>query len=238
MKTFSEISRQLPTSHPSQTAKSTQLNPSNDLLRMYSYANNLKTIAKNHNSTINFSSLDELFVTAKNQIKNKQFKEASQTIHDLKNTILEINTKLRQQASQQESNRAQVFAEKYLKQIDRLIEHAQITGQSENIIQKLESARNDLLFAESPSEVIQKVRNIMLLQQEFELTENKLLELRIIQIEKTLQDLENSGNIEQETLNQISQKILNIKGLISNSEFEQANELLRSLSTFFDQIQI
>jgi len=240
MKIFSEISRILPNQQSTQTqaTKPTQPNPSNDLLRMYSYANNLKIIAKNHNSTIDFSPLDELFVTAKNQIKNKQFKEASQTIHDLKNIILEINAKLRQQATQQESNRAQIFAEKYLKQLDRLIEHAQITGQSENIIQKLESARDDLLLAESPSEVIEKVRNVMLLQQQFELTENKLLELRILKIEKTMQDLDNSDKIEQETLDQISQKILNIKNLISKSEFEQANELLRSLSTIFEQIQI
>ena len=57
---------------------------------------------------------------------------------------------------------------------------------SEDIIQKLEVASESLSLATSPSEVINEVRNILLLQQQFELSEEKLLELRLIQIEKTL----------------------------------------------------
>ena len=102
MKIFSEISRQLTTQtntepNPSQ---SQYKNPSNDLLRMHGYVNNLKSISSNQNAEIDFSLLDELFIKARNHISNKQFKEASQTIHEIKNTILEINEELRKKSSQ------------------------------------------------------------------------------------------------------------------------------------------
>jgi len=65
MRIFTEILRQSATTQFSHTeintTQTTQLNPSNDLLRMYSYVNNLKAIAKNHNSTIDFTQLNGLF---------------------------------------------------------------------------------------------------------------------------------------------------------------------------------
>ena len=242
MRIYTEISRQLATtqiSHPeTNTTQTTQPNPSNDLLRMYGYVNNLKGIAKNYNSTFDFSKLNELFVIARNQINSNQFNEASQTIHEIKKNIIDINAELRQQASHQESNRAQAFAQKYLKQLDRLIELAQDTGKSEDIIQKLEVARESLTLATSPGNIIKEVRNILLLQQQFELSESKLLELRIMQIEKTILGLSNSDQINPDTIKEINEKLQTIKDHLSKSEFEQANELLGSLTPLVEKIQI
>jgi hypothetical protein len=237
MKIFSEVSRQL-TAQPeqSQVASKSTPNPSNDLLRLYSYVNNLKNIARNHNSTINFDYLDGLFVTSKNQIQNNQFTQASQTIHEIKKTIIEINAELREEASQKELSRAQVFAQKYLKQIDRLIEHSYSTGISEEIIQKFESAREKLSVASTPSQVIQEVRNTMILQQQFELTENKLLELRVDQIEKTLDSI--STELDENSLQELKESLQAIKTSISKSDFEEANKLLRSITSTLEQIQI
>jgi len=237
MKIFSEVSHQL-SDQPaqSQVASKSTPNPSNDLLRLYSYANNLKNIARNHNSTINFDYLDGLFVTSKNQIQNNQFTQASQTIHEIKQTIIEINAELREEASQKELSRAQVFAQKYLKQIDRLIEHSQSTGVSQEIIQKFEVARENLSVASTPSQVIQEVRNTMILQQQFELTENKLLELRVDQIENTLNS--NSTELDENSLQELKESLQAIKTSISKSDFEEANKLLRSITSTLEQIQI
>jgi len=237
MKIFSEVSHQL-SDQPaqSQVASISAPNPSNDLLRLYSYANNLKNIARNHNSTINFDYLDGLFVSSKNQIQNNQFTQASQTIHEIKQTIIEINAELREEASQKELSRAQVFAQKYLKQIDRLIEHSQITGVSQEIIQKFEAARENLSVASTPSQVIQEVRNTMILQQQFELTENKLLELRVDQIENTLNS--NSTELDENSLQELKESLQAIKTSISKSDFEEANKLLRSITSTLEQIQI
>ena len=242
MRIFTEISRQSATTQFSHTetttTQTTQLNPSNDLLRMYSYVNNLKAIAKNHNSTIDFTQLNGLFEIARNQINSNQFNEASQTIHEIKKSIIEINAELRQQASHQESNRAQAFAQKYLKQLDRLIELAQDTGKSEDIIEKLKVAREGLTLATSPGDIIKQVRNILLLQQQFELSESKLLELRIIQIEKTILGLSNSDQINSDPIKEINETLQTIKDHLSKSEFDQANELLGSLTTILEKIQI
>jgi len=242
MRIFTEISRQSATTQFSHTetttTQTTQLNPSNDLLRMYSYVNNLKAIAKNHNSTIDFTQLNGLFEIARNQINSNQFNEVSQTIHEIKKSIIEINAELRQQASHQESNRAQAFAQKYLKQLDRLIELAQDTGKSEDIIEKLKVARESLTLATSPGDIIKQVRNILLLQQQFELSESKLIELRIIQIEKTILGLSNSDQINSDPIIEISETLQTIKDHLSKSEFDQANELLGSLTTILEKIQI
>ena len=241
MKIFTEVSRQVASNQPTQneikTSQPTAINPSNELLRMNSYVNNLKNIAQKHNSSIDFSTIDQLFITANIQIKDRQFNEATQTIQEIKQAIIEINTKLRQQASQQEHTRAQSFAQKYLIQLDRLIDHAQTTGQSQTIIQNLESARENLTLAKSPSEIINAVRNIMLIQQQFELSENKLLELRILQLENIIINLSKSDKVNPESLEEFNKTIKNIKVLTSKSEFEAASELIKSLTILVNQIQ-
>ena len=241
MKIFTNISHQLTTVQTTKAETNTIQtvpNPSNDLLRMQSYVNSLKVIAEKHNASLDFSSLDQSFTIAKNQINNNQFEEATQTIHEIKKIIIEFNAELRHQASQQESNRAQVFAQKYLKQLDRLIEHGQNTGMPEDIMQKFEYSRENLTLAASPSEVIKEVRNILLLQQQFEISENKLLDLRIIQTEKVILELSNSDQVNPDTIQEINESLQAIKDHISKKEFENANELLRSLATVLEQIQI
>ena len=241
MKIFSEVSRELGSHQSSnneiKNTQTPQNNPTNELLRMYSYVNNLKTIAQKHNSSIDFSSIDQLFVTARNEIQNPQFDEANQSINEIKQTIIEINENLRKEASQQEQTRAQSFAQKYVIQLDRLIDHAQSTGQSEEIIQKLESSKESLLLASSPSEIIKEVRNIMLIQQQYELSENKLLGLRISQLEITISDLNESDKLDSDSQQEFHRTIQTIKDLTSKSEFESASELIKSLTILVNQFQ-
>lgn len=241
MKIFTEISRQLASNQSPQsetnTVQTPKSNPTNDLIRMNSYLQNLKTIAKNHSATIDFKPIDELFLNARNQINSNQFNEALQTIQEIKKAIIEINQDLRQQASQQETNRAQAFAQKYLKQVDRLIEHSQSIGKSEDVIQKLEDAKSNLSIATTPANVVKEVRNIMLLQQQYELSEGKLFEQRINQIEKTLLEISDSDQLNQETVQESQEKLQTIKDHLSKREYQQANELLKSLATILGQNQ-
>lgn len=242
MKIFTEISRQLTPQTTTQTQTSTPQNnvknPTSDLLRMYGYVNNLKEIAKNQNSPVDFTQLDNLFQEAREQISNKQFSEASQTIREIKTSIIQINNELRESASQQQSNRAQSFAQRYITQIDRLIEHSHFIGKSEDIIQKLESAKQSLIAATTPAEVVQEVRNVLFLQQQFDLTEGKLLELRIMQIEKTVENLTAANQTDQDSLNEINQTLQEIKNQTSTSDFEGATESIRSLTTILQELEI
>ena len=205
---------------------------------MQGYVNNLQTIAKNQNTTVDFTSLENLFLDAKTQINNYRYTEATQTIQQIKETIIELNAEIRQQTSYQETNRAQAFAQKYLKQIDRLIEHAQITGMSEEIIEKLETSSESLSLATTPSAVVNEVRNFLLLQQQFELSEEKLLELRIIEMEKTTLELSNSDQFNQNIIQGMNKNLETIKDHFDKREFERATELLNALGTILEKIQI
>jgi len=241
MKIFTKISHLLttqPTSPPEPKPIPSVPNPSSDLHRMQSYVTSLKAIAKNQNSSMDFSLLDNLFSNARNQINNYQYEEATQTIQEIKEAIIDYNAKLRQQASHQETNRAQDFAQKYLDRLDRLIDHGQKTGMSEDIIQILSTSRQSLSMANTPSEVVNEVRKILLLQQQYEISEKSLLELRIQDLEKSALEITNSEQFNEEFIEGINKNISTIKDHLDNKEFERATVLLNALVSILEKIQI
>lgn len=241
MKIFKEVSQQLSINQSSQvglaTLKATAEDPSADLLRMQNYVENIKTIAKKYNTSIDFSKLDNLFVTAKKQIIDRQFDDALQTISKIKQITVDFNNKIREYASQQEQSRAKEYAQKYLEQLDRLIENAKNQGLSTDIIQKLETAREDLSSATNPHEIIKQVKEIISIKEQFELTKNDRLESRIMQVEKILFKLSNFDKLSQTDLEDAKKTLQTIKHHLSQGEFETANELLRSLATLLEQFQ-
>jgi len=241
MRIFKEVSQQLSINQSSQvemaTLKATAEDPSADLLRMQNYVDNLKTIAKKYKTSVDFSELDSLFVTAKKQIIDRQFDDALQTISKIKQITVNFNNEIREYASQQEQSRAKEYAQKYLEQLDRLIENAKNQGLSEDIIQKLETARENLSSATDPHEIIKQVKKIISIKEQFELTKNDRLESRVMQIEKILFKLSNSDKLSQTNLDDAKKTLQTIKRHLSQGEFETANELLRSLATLLEQFR-
>lgn len=241
MRIFKEVSQQLSINQSSQvemaTLKATAEDPSADLLRMQNYVDNLKTIAKKYNTSVDFSELDSLFLTAKKQIIDRQFDDTLQTISKIKQITVDFNNEIREYASQQEQFRAKEYAQKYLEQLDRLIENAKNKGLSEDIIQKLETARENLSSATNPHEIIKQVREIISIKEQFELTKNNRLESRVMQIEKILFQLSNSDKLSQTDLEDAKKTLQTIKHHLSHGEFETANELLRSLATLLEQFR-
>jgi hypothetical protein len=241
MRIFKEVSQQLSINQSSSaemaTLKATAEDPSADLLRMQNYVDNLRTIAKKYSTSVDFSEIDDLFVTAKKQIIDRQFDGALQTISKIKQITMDFNNKIREYASQQEQTRAKEYAQKYLEQLDRLIENAKNKGLSEDIIQKLETARENLSSATNPHEIIKQVREIISIKEQFELTKNDRLESRVMQIEKILFQLSNSDKLSQSDLEDAKKTLQTIKHHLSQGEFETANELLRSLATLLEQFQ-
>ena len=241
MRIFKEVSQQLSINQSPQvemaTLKATAEDPSADLLRMQNYVDNLKIIAKKYNTSVDFSELDDLFVTAKKQIIDKQFADALQTISKIKQITVDFNNEIRSYASQQEQSRAKEYAQKYLEQLDRLIENAKNKGLSEDIIQKLETARENLSSATNPHEIIKQIKEIISIKEQFELTKNDRLESRVMQIEKILFKLSNSDKLSQVDLEDAKKTLQTIKRHLSQGEFETANELLRSLATLLEQFR-
>jgi hypothetical protein len=244
MKIFKEISKHL-TSSVSDTApqaETTSLrdnvqDPSNDLQRLQAYVNTLKTIAKKHNASIDFSELDNLFTKARQQITDHQFTQALDTVHEIKETIVDVNKELREKASKQESQRAKEYAQKYLEQLDRLIENAKKQGVSDEIIEKLESARENLSSTDNPRQIIEEIRKIMSLKDQFDLTKHDRLESRILQVEKTLSRLSQVDEVDESAMSDAKNLLDDIKENLRDGEFETANELLRDLAKQLTEIK-
>jgi len=244
MKIFKEISRHL-TSSVSDAAPQTEStsirndvkDPSNDLQRLQVYVNSLKTIAKKYDTSIDFSELDELFIQARQQIGKDQFAQAVDTIHEIKETIVDVNKEIREIASKQESQRAKEYAQKYLEQLDRLIENAKKQGISDEIIEKLESARENLSLTDDPRQIIEEIRKIMTLKEQFDLTKHDRLESRILQVEKTLLKLSKVSGVDENEISDARDLLNNIKQNLNEGEFETANELLRDLSKQLTKIK-
>ena len=238
MKIFRDTSKQL-TNDPSPKIEITIENkvedPSSELIRMQDYVNNLKIIAKKYNTIIDFSEIDNLFATTKKQITDNQFDNALQTISKIKQITIDINNEIRGHASQQEQSRAKEYAQKYLEQLDRLIENAKAKGLSEDIVQKLETAKENLSSATDQHEIIKQIKKIMSIKEQFELTKNDQLESRVMQIEKTLLKLSNSDKLSKTDLKDTKKTLQTIKNHLAKGDYETANELLRSLVTFLEK---
>lgn len=246
MKIFKQISRHLSASDTVSDAaskfetsvKDTVRDPSNDLDRLQAYVKSLKTIAEKHNALIDFSELYELFSIARQQIDAKQFTQAQETVHKIKETIVEVNKELREKAAKQESQRAKEYAQKYLEQLDRLIENAKKQGISDEIIKKLVTAKENLSSATNPNEIIEEIRKIMSMKDQFDLTKNDRLESRVLQVEKTLFRLSqveegvNPGDLED-----AKNTLLTIKQNLNDGEIETANDLLRDLAKKLAEIK-
>ena len=250
MKIFTQISKQtepdVPTKEPtsevatkteSYSARSTIKDPSNDLQRLQVYVNSLKAIAEKYSAPIDFSELNELFRLSKQQINDNQFALALDTLQKIKEIIVEVNKEIREEASKQEFQRAKEYAQKYLEQLDRLIEHAKKQGVSEEIIKKLENARENLSSADNPNDIIKEIREILSIKKQFELTKNDILESRVLQVEKTISRLSQMDRVDQDSLNNARDILQSIKRHLYDGEFDTANELLRDLAKQLQEIK-
>ncbi len=242
MKIFTEISRQLVTSDTipqteTDSVRSDVKDPSNLLQRLQGYVDSLKTIAEKHNALIDFSELDELFAKARQQISDHQFALALETLYEIKETIEEVKRELHEEASRHESQRAEEYAQKYLEQLDRLIENAKKQGVADEIIEKLETAKENLSSADNPREIIKEIRKIMSIKDQFELTENDGLESRVLQVEKTLSGLSQEDGVDQDDLDDALGTLESIKQHLYEGEFDAANDLLRNLAEQLQEIK-
>lgn len=251
MKIFTEISRHLSTSDAAtkessrdisektstNSARSTAKDPSNDIQRLQVYVNNLKSLAEKYKTSIDFSELDELFGLSRQQISDNQFSLASETLQKIKGTVVEINKEIREEAAKQESQRAKEYAQQYLEQLDRLIENAKKQGLSDEIIDKLENARENLSSADNPADIVQEIRKILSIKKQFELTKNDRLESRVLQIEKTISRLSQIDRVDQDILVDAKETLQTIKRYLYDGEFDNANQLLRDLAKQLEEIK-
>lgn len=209
----------------------------NELLRMQQYLTNLKTLAEKHNILIDFTSVDGMVEKAKQLIREENYDDANQLIDEIKKQIAGLDKELRDKTAEQSLNRARAYAHQYIEQLDRIIQSAKNQNVSSDIIERLESARQRLSSASSSQEIINEIRHIISLKEQFELTKNDRLESRVIQIEKIITNLSQDERVDQESLQGPRETLTMIKQKIREGNADEANDLLRDLLETVKQIQ-
>ena len=211
--------------------------PSNDFQRLEGYVYNLKTIAQKHDSTIDFTELNKLFLGARVSILAGNFALATETLHQIKVITEGINQDLQKEAAIQESQRAIQYAQKYLEQLDRLIEHAKKQGVAAEIIDKLETAQETLSSTDNPREIVKEIKKIMSLKDQFELTSNDMLESRVLRAEKSISKLSEGGADSDDTLEGAREALQDIKGYLADGDLDSAGQLLDDLEEHLQEIR-
>lgn len=170
MKTFKKITQiislsDMSTERTQLTATSSiKTRPTNDLDRLEKYVDSLKNIASKHNTEIDFSEIDKLIEDSRTQIRAENFDGVYDTINKIKKLSDDIQQKLREEANKTTSKRSQNYIEKYLEIVDKLIEQANEQGSSEELIDKLTQAKENLSNATNKGQIIKEIRNIILLK--------------------------------------------------------------------------
>lgn len=114
------------------------------LERLEKHLSNLRTIAQRQNVEIDFTEIDQLIETAKNNIHNGNFDQANDNINQIKRLILDITKTLHEHANQSKSDRLKSYVQKYLGQIKNKLD--QLTDIEGIDVSLLEEAK--LLFSE------------------------------------------------------------------------------------------
>lgn len=242
MKIFSEISREITKENSVSesdviSSNTTIQNPMNVLQRLEVYVNNLKIINEKQKVKSDFSELDLLFTKAHQQIRENQFSQASETIIEIKETIVQITREHQQETTKQEFQRAKQYALRYLEKLDRLIDNAKKQDIPIEIIERLETMKINLSLAENPKEILKEIRSVMLIKNEFNLTENDLIESKIFQVEKTLIKFSHIEKVDSNDLNNAKKTLQNIKLYLNEGDYDSVNQLLKDLENQLEEIK-
>lgn len=242
MKIFSEISREITKENSVSesdviSSNTTIQNPMNVLQRLEVYVNNLKIINEKQKVKSDFSELDLLFAKAHQQIRENQFSQASETIIEIKETIVQITREHQQETTKQESQRAKQYALRYLEKLDRLIDNAKKQDIPIEIIERLETMKINLSLAENPKEILKEIRSVMLIKNEFNLTENDLIESKIFQVEKILIKFSHTEKVNSNDLADAKKTLQNIKLYLNEGDYDSVNQLLKDLENQLEEIK-
>ena len=123
MKSFKQITNII--SKPAPEAKlttSSDRDLKSELNRLHKYFQTLKTISQKHDTGIDFSEIEQLFVLAHEQVNSDTIDESTETLRQLESLIHIKNQKIREHSSNSDSDRITVFALKQLERIQKILD--------------------------------------------------------------------------------------------------------------------
>ena len=245
MKIFNEIIQQISertsTSETALSASQPAEAPriSNEIDRSERYIDQLKGISDKNGFEIDFSHAYELIDIARNQLGEGNSEAANSTIEEIKHSISELNKTLREKTRQYTTDRAKTLAEKYLEDLDILIAEAEEVGVSQETLAKLAEIKEHLNSASDSSDVeqiINELRHLISVKQDFEDTKIERLKSRANQLESKIVQLSNYP-YEIPELGKAKDMFSDLTILISGGSFNEAVRVLNSLNDLINEIE-
>jgi len=205
--------------------------------RMEKYVDRLKGIAEKNGVEIDFQTLDELIITAKNNYNSGDLGSAEKNIGILESLTLDVYNVLKDNADQKKTVRAKDFAEKQIQRVDILIVQAKDLGLSENITKNLEQSRLQLIKASNSSQIVKQTRIIITLKNQFDESKANRIDAIINDLEAKLDKLSTSKRIDTAKLDKAKSMLDELKILISKGNLEDAFKLFNTLNVFINDIE-
>ena len=205
--------------------------------RMEKYVDRLKGIAEKNGVEIDFQTLDELIITAKNNYNSGDLGSAEKTIGILESLTLDVYNVLKDNADQKNAVRAKDFAEKQIQRVDTLIVQAKDLGLSENITKNLEQSKLQLIKASNSSQIVKQTRIIITLKNQFDESKANRIDAIINNLEAKLDKLSTSKRIDTAKLDKAKSMLDELKILISKGNLEDAFKLFNTLNTLINDIE-
>jgi len=209
-----------------------------ELDRLERYTAQLKRIAINNEFALDSSKSDNLIEQARNDLRDGNSDLAISAIPEIKQSIIELNQILKEKTRQYTTERAKTLAGKHLEDLDRLIEEAEEMEVSDGTIGKLLEARKNLnsLSDASVEQIINEVKRIMSVKQDFEKSKADRIESRYQDLESKIDRLSNYPSDILE-LDKAKTMYSELRDLVSTGNYNEAIRLLNSLNKLINEIQ-
>jgi len=205
--------------------------------RMERYADRLKGIAEKNQVDVDFTILDELIATAKQNYNNNNLDEAKRTIEIIESLTLDIYNILKEDANQKKILRAKGFAEKHIQRITILIEQTKDLGMSENITKNLEQSQLKLIQASDPKQIAKHTKIIISMKNQVNESKTSRINAIINQLETKLITLSSNENIDVIQLDKAKTMLGELKVLISERNLDDGLKVYRSLKSLIKNIE-
>ncbi len=235
-----QISERTSTSEASLSASPTTVDTSSiahELDRLERYIGQLKRIAINNGFDLDSSQSDDLIEQVRIDLREGNSDSTTSAIKEIKQSIAELNQILKEKTRQYTTDRAKTLAEKHLEDLDKLIEEAEEMEVSDGTLDKLLEARKNLnsLSDASVEQIINEVKRIMSVKQDFEKSKADRIESRYQDLESKIDRLSSYSDIPE--LDKAKTMYSELRDLVSAGSFNEAIRLLNSLNNLINEIQ-
>lgn len=246
MKIFNEIIQQISErTAPAETTLSTSQSVdvsriSNVIDRLERYIVQLKGISDKNGFEIDFSQAFDLIDLARNHLREGDSEAANSAIKEIEISIGNLNETLREKTRQYTTDRAKTLAEKYLEDLDKLIVEAEQAQVPQETLDRLLKSREMLNSASDSSDVekmINEIRHLISIKQDFEDTKIERLKSRVNQLEAKINRLSNHPE-EILELAKVKDMFLDLTDMVSKGSYHEALLTLNSLNDSINQIEI